>query len=375
MRFLHTSDWQLGMTRHFLTAEAQARFAQDRIDVIRTLGGLALEHQAAFIVVAGDVFESNRLSYQTVVRAVDALAQLPVPVFLLPGNHDPLDAASIFDTTPFRQAPPHVVVLRDTRPMTVPGLPGVEVVGAPWTSKRPVTDLCADMLKGLGKVASGGVRVGVAHGQVDTLAPDQDRPDNIALAAVEVAVLEHRLQYLALGDRHSATPLGETGAVWYSGAPVATDFDEVAPNRALLVALDPVNPPAVTQLPTGTWQFAAHHHELAGAPDIASLRAWLERLPNKERTVLKLSFTGTINLQDSLALESLITEFEPYFAGLRRHARQTDLAIAPDTLDRDAVALVGYAKDAWDELVAAAAGEGANAEVARAALALFYRLS
>ena len=27
VRFLHTSDWQLGMTRHFLQGEAQARYA------------------------------------------------------------------------------------------------------------------------------------------------------------------------------------------------------------------------------------------------------------------------------------------------------------------------------------------------------------
>ena len=37
VRFLHTSDWQLGMTRHFLEGEAQARYSAARIDAIRHL--------------------------------------------------------------------------------------------------------------------------------------------------------------------------------------------------------------------------------------------------------------------------------------------------------------------------------------------------
>ena len=36
--FLHTGDWQLGMTRHFFSEEVQARFAQSRFDAIRELG-------------------------------------------------------------------------------------------------------------------------------------------------------------------------------------------------------------------------------------------------------------------------------------------------------------------------------------------------
>jgi hypothetical protein len=41
VRFLHSADWQLGMTRHFLSAEAQARFSQARIDVIKRIGEAA----------------------------------------------------------------------------------------------------------------------------------------------------------------------------------------------------------------------------------------------------------------------------------------------------------------------------------------------
>ena len=36
-RFLHTGDWQLGMTRHFFSEGVQERFAQSRFNVLRGL--------------------------------------------------------------------------------------------------------------------------------------------------------------------------------------------------------------------------------------------------------------------------------------------------------------------------------------------------
>jgi hypothetical protein len=37
MRFVHTADWQLGMTRYFLNGEAQPRYSAARRDVVAGL--------------------------------------------------------------------------------------------------------------------------------------------------------------------------------------------------------------------------------------------------------------------------------------------------------------------------------------------------
>ena len=115
MRFIHTSDWQLGMTRAFLTPEASARFAQARIDAVATLGRLAAEHEAKFIVVAGDVFESNQISRETLLRTLEALKSVPVPVFLLPGEY----VALVRDPDLFQQQFPDVPFV------VVDGFPGL----------------------------------------------------------------------------------------------------------------------------------------------------------------------------------------------------------------------------------------------------------
>ena len=115
MRFLHTADWQLGMTRHFLSAgggEAQSRYAAARREAVSGLGALAAEVGAEFVVVAGDVFEDNQLAPRVVSQSLEAMRAIGVPVYLLPGNHDPLDPSSVYTSTLFlAECPPNVTVL------------------------------------------------------------------------------------------------------------------------------------------------------------------------------------------------------------------------------------------------------------------------
>lgn len=371
IRFIHSSDWQLGMTRAFLTEEAASRFNQARIDAIAKLGELAIEHEARFILVAGDVFESNQLSRQTVLRTLNALSALPVPILLLPGNHDPLDGSSIFDTKEFLEAPEHIIVIRDTSAISIPKIEDVEIFGAPWPTKHPSSDLCSDLVESL-EPSENVVRIIVAHGQVDSLAPDTSRPDIITLDRVEPTIESGSIHYIALGDRHSVTQVGDTGRIWYSGAPLVTAFDEVEPNKALLVELDFEGGCEVKPLEVGKWEFIAKHFVVNGMDDLEQLSDWLAKLPNKERTAIKIGFEGSINLTTDAALEEIMETNSELFASLRKRERTSDLVIVPDSMDQDSVDLVGYAKEAWDELVLKAQNDD---EAAKDALKLFYRLN
>ena len=118
VRILHTSDWQLGMKRRFLSSEAQSRFDESRLTAVEALLDLAEERQCDAIVVAGDVFDDNLLKPEIYGRAMDVLKRTKVPVFLLPGNHDPLDAASVYHREEFTELA-NVYVLRDSAPVAV----------------------------------------------------------------------------------------------------------------------------------------------------------------------------------------------------------------------------------------------------------------
>lgn len=372
MRFLHTSDWQLGMTRHYLSAEDQARFSQARLDVISTLAKVASEQDCAFVVVAGDVFETNQPDRATLVRALEQLKQFAVPVYLLPGNHDPLDAASIYDNDAFKsRCPANVEVLTDEMPRQP--APGVEVVGAPWRSKEPVTDLvgqvCADA------PADGVHRVVVGHGTVPEVAGSFAAPGQIDLAVAQAAISDGRVSFVALGDRHSRTQLADN--VWYSGAPEPTSYREDDAGKALVVELphSPGKTCTVAAVSVGTWHFHEVNQPVDSDHDLDTLEARLDDIADPERAIVKVKLSGTLNLAQVARLEQLLADREALFGALEQPVRHRDIAVVAAAKDLESLELTGYAAAARDRLQELSEGDDAAAQAATDALGLLLRLA
>jgi DNA repair exonuclease SbcCD nuclease subunit len=378
MRFLHTADWQLGMTRHFLSGDAQPRYSAARRDAVTGLGALAVEVGAEFVVVAGDVFEHNQLAPQVIGQSLEAMRAVGIPVYLLPGNHDPLDASSVYTSALFTaECPDNVVVLDRAGVHQV--RPGLEIVAAPWRSKAPTNDLVAEVLADLPPAPV--TRVLVAHGGVDVLDPDRDKPSLIRLSELDDALAGGAVHYVALGDKHSLTHVGSSGRVWYSGSPEVTNFDDVEsnPGHVLIVDIDESDPRrAVTVTPRhiGHWRFVTLQCQVDTSRDIADLDMNLDLMTEKDRAVVRLALTGSLTVTDRAALDACLDKYARLFAWLGLWERHTDLAVIPADGEFTDLGIGGFAAAAVDELVASArAGDTESAVDAQAALALLLRLA
>lgn len=376
MKFLHTADWQLGMTRHFLQDDAQARYSAARRDAIVAIGALARETGAEFVVVAGDVFDANQLAPKVISQSLDAMRSIEVPVYLLPGNHDPLDASSVYTSALFvDECPGNVTVLDRAGSWEI--RPGLEIVAVPWRSKKPTTDLTAEVLEAL--PADGTARILLAHGAVDVLDPDRDNPAHIAMAGLAGAIQRSAVHYVALGDKHSRTAVGDSGRIWYSGSPEVTNYDhrEADSGHVLVVDIDldaPAHPVTVAPHAVGTWKFITLHREVNNSRDIADLDVNLDQLPDKDRTVVQLGLVGTLTITDRAALDACIDRHTRRFAALGTWDRHTDIAVMPADDEFDDLGIGGFAADAVAELVETARSAGPDADAARGALALLLRL-
>ena len=378
MRFLHTADWQLGMTRHFLAGDAQPRYSAARRDAVTGLGALAAEVGAEFVVVAGDVFEHNQLAPRVIGQSLEAMRAIGIPVYLLPGNHDPLDASSVYTGALFTaECPDNVVVLDRAGVHHVRS--GVEIVAAPWRSKAPTTDLVAEVLEDLtpGPVT----RILIAHGGVDVLDPDRDKPSLIRLAKLDDALGRGAVHYVALGDKHSLTEVGGSGRVWYSGSPEVTNFDDVEsdPGHVLVVDIDDRDPRRAVTVESrhvGQWRFATMHRRVDTSRDIADLDMNLDLLTEKDRTVVRLALTGSLTVTDRAALDACMDRYARLFAWLGLWERHTELAVIPADGEFTDLSIGGFAAAAVEELVATAReGDARSAADAQAALALLLRLA
>ncbi len=371
VKFLHTSDWQLGMTRHFLSEGAQERYSQARFDAIRTMGRVAKDQKCQFMLVCGDAFESNLVDRKTVARALEALKDVPVPVFLLPGNHDPLNAASVYRSSTFIERKPAQVQVIETAASIII-TEGVELVGAPWMSKRPVANPIEEAINALvptNKVT----RICMGHGAVDTLTPDMESAGIISVAALERAIGEGKIHFVALGDRHSLTKVGGGDRIRYSGTPEATDFRETQSGYAHVVE---IGDGGVTTKPVqiGQWRFIERERVDLNTPDdVETLRKSLEDIEDKERTVVRLNLVGSLSLASNGALQNHLLAAKDVFGAF--DVRDDALLVLPYDTDFANLGFSGFADGTVQRLRSKMAEGGDEATVAREALMLMLRLA
>lgn len=358
------------MTRHFLDGAAQARFDAARIDVVRRIGELALGERCSFVVVSGDVFETNAVARRIVVQALDAMAATPsVTFFLLPGNHDPLDAASVFTSPTFHEhRPANVVVVDGAEPIDVAG---VQLVGAPWRSKAPLEDLVDRSVRDL--PVDGSVRIVLGHGAVDRLGPERDDPSIVSVDRLEAHLAEGRVHYVALGDRHSTTDVGRTGRIRYSGAPEPTSFVEADPGNVLVVDLD-AQRCDVRAHRVGTWRFEQFEAELSGEVDVELLDERLGSIEDKVRTIVRHGLRGQLSLSGRERLERVLAHHGDLLASLEPWESRSDLVTLADDGDLERLGLTGFARTAMEDLQRLAGAGGEHAVTARDSLALLHRL-
>ncbi|HZF53184.1 MAG TPA: DNA repair exonuclease [Polyangiaceae bacterium] len=332
IRFLHTADWQLGLSAGHIPGDAGAIVRRERMQTLRRIGAVARETKAELIVVAGDVFEHHGLRPATVRGFFEAMEQIAVPIYLLPGNHDPLSSDALYLSDLWRrECPRHVHVLGSREPVIV--REGVALLGCPLLERNTLGDATAHLTPELGP--SGHVRIGVAHGGIKEFLErlSGDKPIYNAIPADRAA--HARLDYLALGDWHGLLRVDDR--TWYSGAPEATRFEEKEPGHVLAVEIDgPGAAPRVAPHRVSGLLWKEAVFTLHGDADITTLERFLEGPGRRDTTLLKLTLTGKIDASMSARLDAILSKARDRFLyvrvrdeQLKRILGEADLANLP----------------------------------------------
>jgi DNA repair exonuclease SbcCD nuclease subunit len=150
LRFIHTADLHLDSPFRGLAETSPS--LRDTLQSA-TLGALdrvvdhTIKSKADFLIIAGDLYDSKDRSLRALVsfrKQMERLAERHVPVFIVHGNHDPLNGwGSGF------QLPPNVVTFggnTDTEPVIRRGREVAHITGVSYTRER-VTDNLSSTFK------------------------------------------------------------------------------------------------------------------------------------------------------------------------------------------------------------------------------------
>ena len=342
LTLLHTADWQIGKRFSFIAGDAGAMIRAQRLETIRRLAALASERRVDAVLVAGDVFEDNAVSDETLRRTMNALAGFEGPWVLLPGNHDAALAQSAWSRLRRLAIVPDNVLLA-----TDPG--GIDlcdgrlcVLPAPLQRRHELRDL-TDYFDAV-ETGPGVFRVGLAHGAVRNRLPDESEAMNpISDTRADSA----RLDYLALGDWHGTLEIAPRS--WYAGAAEPDRFRSNDPGNALLVEFsEPGVTPRVQKLVVGRFHWEQFEFSVVDQASLDVLEGRFGALVEAANTLLRLRLNGTPDLRVRGQLDEILDRWRA-----RLHYLGVDdsgLVARPSVEDIAAIGASGFVRDAIDTL-------------------------
>jgi DNA repair exonuclease SbcCD nuclease subunit len=197
------------------TAEQQAAHHERARRGFRGVVDRALADRVDLVLIAGDLFDHNRVPDETVAFVQGELARLRQPVVILPGNHDSLDRNAIYDRFDIAAGASHVHVIRRLDGETL-HFPELEAVV--WGRGMAEHTLEFQPLAHVPARPDGRWCLAMAHG---FFFEGRQRPDRSSpIFADEIRATGW--DYLALGHQHVQTDVSQGDVTaYYSGAPMA----------------------------------------------------------------------------------------------------------------------------------------------------------
>jgi DNA repair exonuclease SbcCD nuclease subunit len=208
LRLLHTADVHLD-------SDGDAGGRERGRRVLGAIVDRALEEEVDLVLIAGDLFDHNRVADETIAAARAQLDRLRQPVVILPGNHDAVYTNAIYDRHDFTAGASHVHVMRrlDGETIEFPDLDAVV-----WGRAMEEHDLSFQPLAHI--PARDGRRWCLAMGH-GFFHPERQRPERSSPIFAD-EIRDTGWDYVALGHHHVQADVSQ-GAVtaWYAGAPAA----------------------------------------------------------------------------------------------------------------------------------------------------------
>jgi len=207
---LHTADVHLGSDAYGGAEEQAAQHERER-RVFTRIVDRALADQVDLLLIAGDLFDHNRVPDETVAFVRTELDRLRQPVVILPGNHDCLHTDAIYDRHDFPARHVHVIRQFNGQTIEFPELDAI-VWGRAMEEHEPA-------FQPLAQISSRDAArwcIAMGHG---FFFEARQRPDRSSPIFAD-EVRDTGWDYVALGHHHLQAAVSQ-GCVtaYYAGAP------------------------------------------------------------------------------------------------------------------------------------------------------------
>jgi DNA repair exonuclease SbcCD nuclease subunit len=380
VKFIHTADLQLAKPYGSIQDETKRVLLQEkRLQVIEKIGKLANENNAAFVLIAGDMFDSNTPTKPVVSKTCSLIGAIKVPVYVIPGNHDHGGKGGIWEQPFFLQEKqslaPNLTVLLEPSPLE---LDTAILFPCPLLRRRESGDLTAWLRTiDTSVFPTNKPRIILAHGTTQDFSSGSSLDEEYSVTNfIDLARLpENEFDYIALGDWHGTKKVGNKA--WYAGTPEIDRFikgEENKPGHILIIEAARTTAPNVEQIRTTEIDWYEMQFEFKDENSLAGFQSEIDQLIGTSVTshLLKLGLTGHLGLADFTKLESIIDVLESRLIRIKLDNKVTitptneELETLKNRTDDPLISSVA------EKLFTEITNGSENAEVAKVALRQLY---
>ena len=239
IKILHSADWHLDSPLGLKDAGQSTKLKAELAKIPQKIAAICKEQHCDLVLLAGDLLDS-KASASTIATLKQTFADMAVPVFITPGNHDFASATSPWLTEIFPENV-HIFKKSAIESVALPEL-NCRIYGGGFVSMD-----CGGLLQGFAAEQEEQYAIGILHGD--------PTGTNSSYCPITTAQVENsKLDYLALGHIHKGDSFrkGNTLCAW-PGCPMGRGYDEEGEKGVLIVTLD--EDATARFLPLGTPQF------------------------------------------------------------------------------------------------------------------------
>lgn len=299
LTFLHAADLHLDSPFHALPPDRAAERRQEQRQLLTRLADTARQAGADLLLLAGDLFDSQRVRPETVQLLRQVLEELDMPIFLSPGNHDPYTDNSPYCRLPW---PSHVHIFSTPLPeRVVLDHLGAVVYGSAFTSPYRMEG----PLAGFHAPEEPGTTLGCFHG-------DLSSPHSRYGPVTPGEITASGLTYLALGHSHTASGLQRAGTTYYAwpGCPEGRGFDETGDKGVYLGQIHE-GQVSLEFIPLARRRYLTPTLDITGRDPVQALEEFLRAA--RPEDILRLRLTGTRDPDNEPDLTALTALASGYF--------------------------------------------------------------
>lgn len=316
LRILHVADVHLGVKFKGLSPDKARNRREDLKKTFSKTIDIVKSSRSNVLLIAGDLFDDPHPSSSLVSFVMNEIKRAQIPVFLIPGNHDPMVKGSVYTENDF---PSNVEIFdKEFSTKTVGDL---AVHGIAYDPEK----LDKHILKDLPAPVPDKYNIALVHGSYRFM----DFGDENYYPIEKEEIEGSKMNYIALGHFHTFNEIKTSVPACYPGTPEGLGFNDTGSRGVVLVDLDK-NGVKITPNNINSRVYVAYELECSDLVNEAEIEKKIREHsdPNK---LLRVKLSGVPETLFKFDSETLLEEIENSFF----HLEIIDNITSPSDLQVD----------------------------------------